>query len=164
MIFSTYTSLCWKRAIPSIKDDDDAHDLSEAETLDSRRNLLPGHKVLIVEDNYLIALEFQSALQEAGYLAENIVVTAEEAIEACLIAKPHFVMMDVRLLGQRDGIDAAAEIYFRFGVRSLFVTANDDADLRKRATAARPFGWVAKPTTGEQLVAALKAMAVETVS
>jgi len=63
--------------------------------------------------------------------------------------------MDIRLLGPRDGVDAAIEIRQRFGVGCIFVSAHDDADVRNRAGAAQPLGWVVKPITSALLLKAL---------
>jgi CheY-like chemotaxis protein len=108
-------------------------------------------RVLIVEDNWLIALEAEAVLQDAGYQVLDIAVSAEEALAACAANRPDVVLMDIRLLGQRDGIDAAIEIRERFGVPSVFVTAHDDPDIRARAEAAHPIGWILKPIAGSKL-------------
>jgi len=63
--------------------------------------------------------------------------------------------MDVRLVGDRDGVEAATEIWQRFAIRSLFVSANLDADARTKAAAANPVGFLEKPFTRERLLAAV---------
>ena len=67
------------------------------------------------------------------------------------------VLMDVRLIGDRDGIEAATEIWQRFGIRSLFVSANLDAAARAKASAANPVGFLEKPFTPSGLLAAIAA-------
>jgi DNA-binding response OmpR family regulator len=62
--------------------------------------------------------------------------------------------MDIRLYGEMDGVSAAQPIYERFERRSVFVTGNDDAEMRARAPTA-PLGWIAKPLPGKDLVARL---------
>ena len=59
--------------------------------------------------------------------------------------------MDIRLIGSRDGIDAAEEIRKRFGVGSIFVTANTDPQTRQKAQAAQPLGFLEKPLTEQRL-------------
>jgi DNA-binding NarL/FixJ family response regulator len=64
--------------------------------------------------------------------------------------------MDIRLAGDRDGVDAALEIFRTLGIRSLFASAHGDAQVRARAEAARPLGWVAKPYRVATLLAAVE--------
>ena len=67
-------------------------------------------RVLIVEDEYFVALDAEDALSSAGFMVVGISATAEEAIEKAAAEAPDIVLMDIRLAGPRDGIDAAAEI------------------------------------------------------
>lgn len=113
-------------------------------------------RVLVVEDEYFVGLELEVALQEAGYEVVAVVVSSDEAIAAAAAARPDIIVMDVRLIGARDGVDAAIEIRRRFDIGSLFVTAYSDPATKARADAAKPVGWLSKPITGGALVAALK--------
>jgi two-component system, response regulator PdtaR len=115
-------------------------------------------RVLVVEDNWLVAVEMEATLEDAGYEVVGIAVSAEEAVQACNAERPDLVLMDIRLLGPRDGIDAALEIRERFGIGSIFVSAHDDADVRMRAETARPLGWIVKPVTGRELIRSLAAL------
>src|SRR5215510_1875423 len=81
---------------------------------DARR----ARRILIVEDNYFVAHQCESALVEAGYDVVDAVETAEEAVEVAMNRRPDLVLMDIYLPGQRDGIDAAIEIFRRCGIRS----------------------------------------------
>lgn len=74
-----------------------------------------------------------------------MVSSAEAAIEHAVASRPALVVMDIRLRGARDGIDAALEIYRRTGVRCLFATAHQDQAVRDRARPADPLGWLPKP-------------------
>jgi CheY-like chemotaxis protein len=65
--------------------------------------------------------------------------------------------MDVRLIGDKDGIEAAIDIWQRFGIRSLFVSANLDPAARAKAAAANPVGFLEKPFTAHSLLAAVGA-------
>jgi DNA-binding NarL/FixJ family response regulator len=65
--------------------------------------------------------------------------------------------MDLHLAGQRDGIEAAIEIERRYGVRSLFVSANCDTATMRRGEAAHPIGWLGKPFEPRQLAIILEA-------
>jgi CheY-like chemotaxis protein len=116
-----------------------------------------GLRVLIVEDEFYIALDVEASLGALGHTAVGIAVSADEAVRIAEAERPDVVLMDIRLAGVRDGIDAADEIYARFGIRSLFVTANTDAQTRRRAAAANPIGFLEKPLSLQRLQAALHA-------
>lgn len=90
--------------------------------------------ILIVEDDFLIAMEAESALIAAGFQISGIAATAEEAISLARAHKPAIAIMDIRLAGRRDGIDAAGDLYREIGVRCVFATAHDDQQTRARAT------------------------------
>jgi len=113
-------------------------------------------RVLIVEDEYFVALDAEDALSAAGFVVVGITARAEEAIAMAGAEKPDIVLMDIRLVGPRDGIDAATEIRSRFGIRSLFATAHSDAATRNRGdTLASPLGWLTKPYTRSEVAAAV---------
>jgi two-component system, response regulator PdtaR len=113
-------------------------------------------RVLIVEDNYFVAHQCRNALIEAGYEVVDIVVTADDAVRAAMDHRPAFVLMDIYLPGQRDGIDASIEILRRFGIRSVFASALTDAVIKERAQSAQPLAWLAKPFSDRKLVATVE--------
>ncbi len=118
----------------------------------------PPGRVLIVEDEYLVAIASEDALAAAGFAVVRVVDTAESAVAAAEAHRPDIVLMDIHLAGARDGVDAAAEIMARFGIPSVFATAHSDLGMRVRGErAARPVGWLAKPFTAEEVVAAATA-------
>jgi DNA-binding NarL/FixJ family response regulator len=106
---------------------------------------LKSRKVLIAEDDHLVAIEIEAALLDAGFEVTGIAASAEEAIELAKARKPDLAIMDIRLAGALDGVDAALELFRESGVRSIFATAHQDAAMRRRAGAAMPLGWIAKP-------------------
>jgi two-component system, response regulator PdtaR len=112
-------------------------------------------RVAVVEDEPFVRLDIEMAVQNAGHHVVGAVDSADAAVELARIQHPDVMIMDVRLRGVRDGIDAAIEIWQRFGIRSVFASANLDAPLRARASAANPFGFVDKPFMSSTLVAAL---------
>ena len=111
-----------------------------------------GRIVLIVEDDFLIAMQAEIALMDAGFTVCGIATTAEEALAFAKQRQPALVVMDVRLAGQRDGIDAARDLFYEFGLRCVFATAHDDPETRLRAEPFAPLGWLAKPYTMPSLV------------
>jgi len=116
----------------------------------------PGPCILLVEDDFLVGMEMETGLAEAGYEVAGIAATAEEAVELAARRRPALVVMDIRLAGDRDGVDAALEIFRTLGIRSIFASAHGDAQVRARAAAAKPLAWVAKPYRVETLLKAVE--------
>jgi DNA-binding NarL/FixJ family response regulator len=114
-------------------------------------------RIVIVEDDMFIRLDLMTHLQHAGHSVVGTAISASDGIDVVERERPDLVLMDVRLVGQRDGIDAAIEIWQRFGIRSLFVSANLDAAARAKAAPANPVGFLEKPFTPHSLLAAVAA-------
>ncbi len=113
-------------------------------------------RVLIVEDEFFVAMDAEDSLTAAGFTVIGIAATADAAVALAEAQLPDIVLMDIRLVGPRDGIDAAAEIRERFGIPAVFATAHSDAATRRRAeAAAAPLGWLAKPYTRAEVTALL---------
>jgi DNA-binding NarL/FixJ family response regulator len=110
-------------------------------------------RILIVEDDFLIGMQSEAALIEAGYHVVGTATTAEEAVELAAGERPFLAVMDIRLASKRDGIDAARELFDDHGIRCIFATAHDDPVTRDRAKPYAPLGWLAKPYTMASLVA-----------
>jgi len=101
------------------------------------------YKVLVVEDEGLIAHDIARRLEALGHQVVATVATAEEAVEQA--AGADLVLMDIRIDGQRDGIVAAQEVRARHHVPVVFMTAHADRATLERAKAADPFGYITKP-------------------
>lgn len=115
-------------------------------------------RVMIVEDEFIISMELEHMLSDAGF---EVVGIADDAAGAVLMAQEHrpdFVTMDVSLAGDRDGVSAAIEIFERFGVRSVFVSAYTDQQTKERARPASPYGWLAKPLFRSRFERALQSL------
>lgn len=108
-------------------------------------------RVLIVEDERIISLDLNRRLERAGYEVLGTVATGAEAIEEALRLLPDIVLMDVRLAGDIDGIDAATEIRKKAPIPVIFLTAYADEETIQRAKAAQPFGYVLKPFKEREL-------------
>jgi DNA-binding NarL/FixJ family response regulator len=87
----------------------------------------------------------------------GIATTAAEAIKLAKDCKPALVIMDIRLAGNSDGIEAAISLANLYNVPSIFATAHADAHTRSRAQAANPRGWISKPYTPDTVIAAVRA-------
>lgn len=149
---STSPTKLWLAAATS-HDNDPAHQYQDLEGTDAQPL-----RVLVVEDEFFISLDTETLLQGMGHIVVAIAVSADEAVRVAEAERPDVVLMDIRLIGARDGIDAAAEILQRFDIRSIFVTANSDPGTRHRAQGVRPIAFLEKPLTEPRLRAGLMAL------
>jgi two-component system, response regulator PdtaR len=113
-------------------------------------------RVLIVEDEFFLVMELERAFAAAGFEVVGTAASADEAVALAEQEQPDTVLMDVRLRGASDGVDAALELWERFRIRSLFVSGNIDDAMRARATPAQPLGFVSKPFIVSDIVALLR--------
>lgn len=117
---------------------------------------LSGTRVLVVEDEALIAEEIRDRLSSRGM---TVVGVADNAADAVVLAggeQPDLALMDIRLKGKADGVDAAVRIYREFGVPAVFLTAHSDEATLKRALRAGQFGYVLKPFQELELLVAIR--------
>lgn len=113
--------------------------------------------ILIVEDNTLVAEDCRMSLEGMGYAVTAIVATGEEAVEqAASDPAPDAVLMDIRLRGEMDGIEAAEIIYARRQIPVVFLSAYSDDHLLQRARQAGSFGYLVKPYEERELYAMLE--------
>jgi two-component system, response regulator PdtaR len=113
-------------------------------------------RILIVEDDYLVAAALEGGLTDAGLEVVGVASSADEAVRLAEATRPTLAIMDIRLNGRRDGVDAALEIFRSTGVRCIFATAHHDPPTRARAQAAAPLGWLGKPYTVDFVIAMIK--------
>lgn len=111
-------------------------------------------RVLVVEDDYFIGLTIEAALLDAGYEVIGVVASGEEAIEIASDECPQLALLDLRLAGQMNGVEAAKHMS-ALGITSLFVTANDDPSFRVPNDRLGSRGWLPKPFTTRDLLAAV---------
>jgi len=114
-------------------------------------------KILVVEDDYFVALDLEHRLMDAGFEVVGVASTADEAVEFARSEKPDLAIMDIRLAGAKDGIQAAKDLVRKFGIRSIFSTAHADAEMRRLGAEANPVGWLQKPYPPEALITLIKA-------
>jgi DNA-binding response OmpR family regulator len=114
-------------------------------------------RILIVEDDLLVATQMEAALADAGFGIVGIATTGREALQLAGAESPTLVVMDIRLPGDRDGIDTALELFRLHGIRSIFASANSDQEARQRAKPASPLGWLQKPYTMASLTDIVRA-------
>lgn len=108
-------------------------------------------RVLIVEDEVLVARDTESMLQHFGYETLGIVRTGEEAVARAGELLPDLILMDIRLQGRLDGVEAAAKIRDLYGIPVIFVTAHADETALERSKLTGPIGYLLKPFEEKEL-------------
>ena len=89
-------------------------------------------KILIVEDENIIALDIRSMLEDLGYMVSAIASSGEESIRKASKTKPDLVLMDIKLKGSLDGVSAGEEIYKQLQIPIVYLTAYSDQSTIKR--------------------------------
>ena len=112
-------------------------------------------RVLIVEDEMLIALLIQDTLLRAGAEVVGTASAAGEALELAAASPPAFALVDIKLKGGADGIELARRLHERFGTEIVFLSGSKDPETRARAMAALPRAFVGKPFQPADLLRAL---------
>jgi len=120
-------------------------------------------RILVVEDERLVALALEQCLKAIGHEVVALATAGQEAIRRAGELEPDLVLMDIRLRGELDGIEAAVRIHDGYGIPVGYLTAYSDDNTLERARAARPYGYVLKPFEEKSLKSAV-AMALFTAS
>jgi diguanylate cyclase (GGDEF)-like protein len=113
-------------------------------------------RILIVEDEAVTAMDLAAELRHLGYEVCGTEDTAEGAVAAAEREKPRLVLMDIRLGGNGDGIDAARQISGRHDAAVVFLTAHSDEETLARALAVSPYGYIVKPFRARELKVAVE--------
>ena len=107
--------------------------------------------ILVVEDESIVALDLENGLRSLGYSVPALASSGEEAIQKAAETRPDLVLMDIRLRGDMDGVEAAGEIRARFDIPVVYLTAFADDDIVRRARSTEPYGYLIKPFEERQL-------------
>lgn len=113
--------------------------------------MIKNKKVLIVEDEFSIALDIKISLEKLDYVIVGIASTYKEAIKYSEETIPDIVIMDINISGDKNGIDAAEDIYAKYKIPIVFLTANGDDTTFKEALQSKPFGFLLKPFNIKEL-------------
>ncbi|OHX18715.1 two-component system response regulator [Chromobacterium sphagni] len=113
-------------------------------------------RILIVEDERIIAMDLQLQLQALGYIVCGVVASGHPAIEKAIQQRPDLVLMDIHLEGAMDGVEAAREIHRRLRVPIIFLSAYAEDATLLRAESALPYGYLVKPVSPRELHATLQ--------
>jgi DNA-binding response OmpR family regulator len=111
----------------------------------------PKPRALIVEDEILIAEELRERLSRLGFSVIAAVDSAEEGIAIATRERPDLVLMDIRLKGAKDGVQAAQEIHGQVDVPLVYLTAHSDRQTVDRAKGTPYDGFILKPFRAREL-------------
>lgn len=117
---------------------------------------MPGLRILVVEDEVLIAEDMRIRLQGMGYQVVGTAISGAEAVQKALESRPDLILMDVRLQGAMDGVEAARRIQSQADTPIIYVTAH--ASTLVSAESRDGYTCLAKPFSPSQLQAAIQAV------
>jgi AmiR/NasT family two-component response regulator/signal transduction histidine kinase len=118
------------------------------------------HKIVIVEDEGLIAADLESRLKSAGYQVPGTADSAQPALKLIRETSPDLVLMDIRLKGEQDGIQVAETVREQFNIPVVYLTAYEDRATLERATRTQAYGYIKKPIASASLKGSIE-MAIE---
>ena len=113
-------------------------------------------KILVVEDEIIVAEDIAGRLKKLGYSVTATVASGEEALEKVAENQPDLVLMDIVLKGEMDGVTAAEKIRSQVNVPTIFLTAYADDKTLQRAKLTDPFGYIIKPFQQNDLRVAIE--------
>ena len=117
---------------------------------------MAGLKILVVEDERIVARDLQTILTRLGYAVPVVVASGEEALRAVADHSPDLVLMDIRLSGGMDGIRAAQAIRDSARIPVVYLTAFSDVETLKRARVTEAYGYILKPVDEKDLQGAIE--------
>ncbi|MGZ4856738.1 MAG: methanogen output domain 1-containing protein [Methanobacteriaceae archaeon] len=109
------------------------------------------YRILVVEDEAIVAMGIKEKLEDLGHEVVDIVFNGEEAVEKAIKIEPDLILMDIILKGDMDGIEAASEIRNRLDIPIIYLTAYSDEEILKRARMTEPYGYILKPFNNSEL-------------
>ncbi|PZV13658.1 MAG: hybrid sensor histidine kinase/response regulator [Leptolyngbya sp.] len=113
-------------------------------------------KVLIVEDEILVAREIEGCLQELGYGVTGIAADAEVALQQIAETQPDLALIDIVIQGEQDGVTLASQVRDRYQIPIIYLTAYVDEQTLSRAKLTRPLGYILKPFNKNDLRVAIE--------
>ena len=117
---------------------------------------MPQGRILIVEDEALLAMDLQTTLEQLGYETPQIATTGNEAMEKAARERPDVALMDVNIHGGMDGIEAARRLNSEFGISIIFMTGYSDEDIRARGKTVKHSAILTKPLNIAKLKSAIE--------
>ena len=112
---------------------------------DQKSGAMTSAQILVVEDQSIAALDVKKRLESSGYTVVALASSGEEAIRKATELRPDLVLMDIRLRGEMDGVEAAERIGTHLDIPVVYLTAYADEATLQRAKVTEPFGYLLKP-------------------
>lgn len=109
------------------------------------------HRLLIVEDACNVAMDIERRLEKLGYTVSGIAANGTEALRLVEDCLPDLILMDIRIQGERDGIDVAARIHQHYHIPVIFLTAFSEDGTLNKAGSLKPCGYILKPFSERDL-------------
>lgn len=119
----------------------------------------PRKRILVVENQFLISEYLRVWIDVFGHSVVGVAADAIQAVQLAVELKPDIVLMDLRLDGARDGVDAAREIFDLISTKIIYVTGSSEPAIVSRINEDHPFRVIGKPIDLNELRSALDAAA-----
>src|SRR5579862_5616581 len=113
-------------------------------------------RVLIVEDEGVVATDIARCLEDSGFDVAGIATSMQDAVREATASRPDLVLMDIRIKGKADGIQAADYLTDQCELPVVFLTAHDDPDTIERAKKTRPMAFLLKPFKPAELASTVE--------
>jgi two-component system, response regulator PdtaR len=113
-------------------------------------------KILIVEDEPVIAADIEFTLTKAGYLVVGIANNSTQALDMIVTRQPDLVLLDIAIKGDRDGIDVANIMMKKHMIPFVFLTSFSDRETLERAKTTLPLGYIVKPFKDKDVLSTIE--------
>lgn len=113
-------------------------------------------KILLVEDEAIVAMQIESDLEIMGYTVVGIYASGEKALVGVEAVVPDLVLMDIKLQGALDGIETASRLVRGHDIPVIFLTAHSEESTIRRAKSVSPYGYLLKPVDAQELHVAIQ--------
>jgi PAS domain S-box-containing protein len=113
-------------------------------------------KIMVVEDDGLVAAHLERALQQMGYEVAAVLAAGEEAVDQAGELRPDLILMDIKLRDKMTGVEAAALLHNRWDIPVVYLTAYADEAILQQAKVTEPYGYLAKPVRDKELHATIE--------
>lgn len=113
-------------------------------------------KILLVEDELLIAEDMAEMLEEMGHEPTDICKSWIEVKEAMRFSKPDLALLDIRIQGDKDGVEVGKMLDEEYGLKGIYLTSHSNQTIVERAVKTNPLGYLVKPVRQEDLFVALQ--------
>ena len=108
-------------------------------------------RIMVVEDESIVAMDIQRRLESLGYEVADVFATGEEAVEKTRNIQPDLILMDIMLAGEMNGMEAADHIRHQFDIPIIYLTAYADEKTLQSVKQTQPYGYILKPFEEREL-------------